>query len=432
MKTVADYPRAIKKAIETLSDAGVKFFPLDLNVIHERYSNMYEIRTYADFMEETGISRQDCINFFKSKDGATQSNGTTKCTIYYNELETNSQRLRFTLAHEIGHVMLDHVFDYDECTEEEQNLLEKEANCFAGNLLCPACFVLQIFKEHGIEKQEFDSTNNCYRWYVPEEKITIGRRIESRYSPEELLQINFDISHDAAAARLNLLAIDIKNSYDTRLGISYIPILDARLTAKWRCTHCQTEKLPGALYCSGCGRKAIFQYCTEPAIEYRHRIASTKGMYDICPVCGNMVFSHEALFCMVCGSPRQNYCASNKNHQNHPQAKFCKQCGNETVYSRLNLSGLVANTLAQETYIMSYKDMEEEDNGIPERCPLCNHFTYGFKKVCDCGFNLENKCVVCARHNSANARYCEYCGGHTTFYIENILNDWRKPSQDTE
>ena len=57
--------------------------------------------------------------------------------IYYNE-RMPLACIRFTLAHEIGHAVLDH-------RDEDDPMAEKEANCFARNLLCPAP-VISAFK----------------------------------------------------------------------------------------------------------------------------------------------------------------------------------------------------------------------------------------------------------------------------------------------
>lgn len=52
-----------------------------------------------------------------------------KRIIYYNE-NMPLACIRFTLAHEIGHAVLGH-------QDEDDPAAEKEANCFARNLLCP-------------------------------------------------------------------------------------------------------------------------------------------------------------------------------------------------------------------------------------------------------------------------------------------------------
>ncbi|MGP1411865.1 MAG: ImmA/IrrE family metallo-endopeptidase [Peptoanaerobacter stomatis] len=56
--------------------------------------------------------------------------------IFYNTYMNCGGRIRFTIAHEIGHLILNHHFidDYFENKDE----IEKQADYFAGNLLVPA------------------------------------------------------------------------------------------------------------------------------------------------------------------------------------------------------------------------------------------------------------------------------------------------------
>lgn len=54
----------------------------------------------------------------------------------------NKQRKRFTIAHELGHILLDHVGKYELVNREpssEDNPIEQAANVFASRLLAPAC-----------------------------------------------------------------------------------------------------------------------------------------------------------------------------------------------------------------------------------------------------------------------------------------------------
>lgn len=64
-------------------------------------------------------------------------------TIIVNSLKLeNHARLRFTVAHEIGHILLGHVGIYDLVHRnpfDEQTEHEREANVFASRLLAPAC-----------------------------------------------------------------------------------------------------------------------------------------------------------------------------------------------------------------------------------------------------------------------------------------------------
>ena len=54
----------------------------------------------------------------------------------------NVARIRFTIAHELGHILLGHVGKYELVNREpssEDNLIEQAANIFASRLLAPAC-----------------------------------------------------------------------------------------------------------------------------------------------------------------------------------------------------------------------------------------------------------------------------------------------------
>lgn len=62
-------------------------------------------------------------------------------TIFVNENSTK-QRQRFTAAHELGHLLHDHVGKYKLVNREpslKDNPIEQEANVFASRLLAPAC-----------------------------------------------------------------------------------------------------------------------------------------------------------------------------------------------------------------------------------------------------------------------------------------------------
>lgn len=71
-----------------------------------------------------------------------------KCTVINKQpiilvrQECNRQRKRFTVAHELGHILLGHVGKYELVNREispTDNPIEQEANVFASRLLAPAC-----------------------------------------------------------------------------------------------------------------------------------------------------------------------------------------------------------------------------------------------------------------------------------------------------
>lgn len=98
-----------------------------------------------------------CIQF--SEEGFTLNN-----SIYYNDYRI-STRIRFTVMHEIGHIMLNHLEDSDDA--------ELEANFFAGYILVPPVLVYAHDKTNDIDQDRirnlFDVSNpvaeNSYNYY---------------------------------------------------------------------------------------------------------------------------------------------------------------------------------------------------------------------------------------------------------------------------
>ena len=66
-----------------------------------------------------------------------------KFYIIYNEKD-NLQERRFTAAHEIGHILLGHLFS-NPTSQQEKEIREQEADIFATFLLAPVC-VIQALK----------------------------------------------------------------------------------------------------------------------------------------------------------------------------------------------------------------------------------------------------------------------------------------------
>lgn len=443
MKLSSDYDRPIAESIRVLEDSGITDFPIDFRKIQKTYYNLFDIRSYKSFMEKHGVTRGEVISLLESEDGATVSNNG-KFIIYYNDANVRS-RNRFTIAHEIGHIFLDHHFYYgksllskDVVGKDLYQLLENEANCFARNLLCPVCAVEKLFKEHGIVKFLH---GDRYEWIFDKEKQNpVRTNLTTRFYPEDLLMENFDVSEDAAEKRIAFLSTDHTHSRSKSCDADYSLIKEIKLHARWHCTRCKTERINRAKYCCECGEHSGFIYGIRKGKNYRHGISIINGHFEICPVCGNSKISRNAKFCKICGSPLLNACAEDKNHINHPQAKFCQECGKSTVYSELGIQDVINETLCDEEYEMFYQDGPEmnEDKRVI-KCPRCGNEEFSdnaeFCRVC--GLPVFNYCegeeqydyhgnyLDTTKHkNPGNARFCEICGRKTTYYTEKLLKDW--------
>lgn len=83
--------------------------------------------SFAGFAKRTGATLPEDLHV---AEGLTIRHGGRYLILYDDRIE-NKRRLSFTLAHELGHVLLGH-------TGEDERREEQEANAFAASLLSPA------------------------------------------------------------------------------------------------------------------------------------------------------------------------------------------------------------------------------------------------------------------------------------------------------
>lgn len=128
------------KAVETLKEHGLYEYPVDVR----RLAKKLNIAIYsADFENKAvcGVIRKEGKGW----------------AIYYNR-ENHPNRVRFTIAHEIGHYALKHLKKPEGITDEQLDMyrrvdsekepgyrMEVEANKFAAALLMPREFVLDVW-----------------------------------------------------------------------------------------------------------------------------------------------------------------------------------------------------------------------------------------------------------------------------------------------
>lgn len=115
---------------KTLIDTGVSHLPLSLSQIATYYG--IQILSYSD---------SDQLHTENEDGYSTKLNG--RFIIYYNNLKPKT-RIRFTIAHELGHCLLGHVMDnaytcrINNETDAYTDPKEVQANVFARDLLMPA------------------------------------------------------------------------------------------------------------------------------------------------------------------------------------------------------------------------------------------------------------------------------------------------------
>ncbi len=129
-----NYKKARNMSWEVLLKCGIRELPVDLNAIANFYG--IKISLYSD-TNLTQLFKEDVL----AGDGFIISNNGEK-QIYLNNKINNQNRRRFTVAHELGHGILNHniliVHYRNSEIDSETDLQELEANVFARDLTMPA------------------------------------------------------------------------------------------------------------------------------------------------------------------------------------------------------------------------------------------------------------------------------------------------------
>lgn len=98
------------------------------------------VGTVQSYIASSGASAEEIFGGLGIPEGITlRHNGVN--IILYDEAVKSPKRIRWTIAHEIGHIMCGH----SECNPEH----EREANEFAAQLLLPDCVIEYLEKKTG-------------------------------------------------------------------------------------------------------------------------------------------------------------------------------------------------------------------------------------------------------------------------------------------
>ncbi|GAQ24257.1 Zn-dependent peptidase ImmA, M78 family [Tepidanaerobacter syntrophicus] len=274
------------------------------------------------------------MNIIKSKDGAAIYCGITdEYKIVYNDEIRSIGRIRWTIMHEIGHIVLNHLKDYTQTiltrgglSEENYRILEEEADFFAGQILAPPIILsgLKIKSSQDIAKVcKLSKEASIYRYKYYKKWKSMGI-----VSPEEILiRLNFD---------------DFINTKHCYTCGAYFVSKDAH-------------------YCPFCGNDKLIWGDGE--MQYKKGVPlDENGVAQICPRCENQDIEPGDIFCKICGMYLIQECTEVIGYNDWGQpyvekescgykpasnARFCPRCGNPT-------------TFYQEGVLKDWKEEKEE------------------------------------------------------------------------
>lgn len=298
----ARYGYCIRKACDFLEEFQINSYPIDAISIIKKQK--WGIVAYSELMKIHKCDRDTVCRCLRSPDGYTQLD-SDNITIAYNDDPTYGDRIRFTLMHEIGHIYLNHLMDFNlkllcrELSEKENKVLENEANAFARNVLVPVMVVNRL------KNKSFENVS-----------------------------YTFGISHDASVTRVSLLPNDLYYSRQQNLTQRMIGIF-LKFYNKTICRKCnaflytKTRK-----YCPICGSKNTLEWGDGDTMKYPLLKTYENGKLKECPNCGNEETNIEGDFCQICGQKVINRCSNYDCTDDilPSNARYCPLCGSKSIF----------------------------------------------------------------------------------------------------
>lgn len=326
-----------KKAIRLTVDLTLNRFvnsldralPIDIKKIVSTFPNC-RLVPFSQHMKKFNFNYSEMIIFAETTDACTFYNAAQdKYLILFNDLDSNtmkSNRYRWNIAHELGHVVLQHHKISDktrlfrnQLSKQEYKEFEDEADCFASYLLVPhvALYLLRI-------KGEQELKDYC--------KIS---KAAARIRTEEYLiwkQNNIYPNWDYRDK--NLISIYKKAE------------------CRQFCTHCGNLFYSNiAKFCPICGHFTVLTAEEkENSMIYDDLIyLDDEGRVEKCPVCENDDIIEEAQFCQICGQPVFNKCTNPACGEIATgNARFCIHCSAPTTFGKYKV-------------LCDYKEYQEKD-----------------------------------------------------------------------
>lgn len=311
--TYARYDYCARKACEFLEEYNISSYPIDVEKIIT--DNHWGLTPYSLLMEQFNCDRETVIRCLRSKDGYTQLD-KDNYSIAYNDDPALGDRKRFTLMHEIGHIYLNHLVDFDitllyrgSLSHDENKVLENEANAFARNVLAPVSLVQQLADK----------------------------------APENI-SAKFGITYHAANTRRNLFRKDYE-IIDSNGLLQRMSNIFRKFYNKTTCNKCNAYfLLRYRNFCPICGSKNTLKW-GDGIMNYKEYETTVEGFLETCIRCGNKKIMGN--YCQICGAPVRNYCTSYLDNEDPKQcrhsaplpgnARYCPDCGSMSIFYQMDI-----------------------------------------------------------------------------------------------
>lgn len=326
-KRRAEIKQVVLSTLRQYGDVGL---PVKIGTIIRSMHDSIKLITYSSVMKKCQISYSEMVTLAGTEDAFCVFHPRkSKYCIFYNDIPpkiVKSNRVRWNLAHELGHILLGH---HQLCgdnklfrrtiNDELYKQLEAEADYFAQLILVPhiVLYAHHVRKELDIQRLCKISAPAAYKrmreYKVWKRKVNTQRPYNDFYD-EELFHIFYNYLYTKDCPRCGTVLVQ-------RYG-DYCPI----------CGHTPLRKDDG---------KVGLIY---PGIDL-----DDKGRAKECPVCKNENHPDDADYCKICGKPVVNYCLTALSDEGSYRcsrgnflpgdARYCPYCGGKTTFLE---SGILA------------------------------------------------------------------------------------------
>lgn len=135
IRSIPNYQLATNKAYEILIEFKEFSFPIDIFQVLRKMEFVH-LHSYSEAAQNMGITFSEYASIVSSDYGySVRYFKRNRFEVFYNDHKEYEVQ-RFTLAHELGHIVLGHMKDSD--------VENREANCFARNCLCPIPAIIEM------------------------------------------------------------------------------------------------------------------------------------------------------------------------------------------------------------------------------------------------------------------------------------------------
>ncbi|MBU5230018.1 ImmA/IrrE family metallo-endopeptidase [Intestinimonas butyriciproducens] len=351
---IIKYRKAFDTSQTLLDITGTDEFPLDFDVLFSKKKGaqilVSSLKDYNTWISSKNL--QKWVPLFIADAKCFYYSDRDTYMIIYNECRPEA-RIRFSLAHELGHIVLEHL--NDERTELSRGgvddptyyAMEGAANTFAGNLLAPPILI-----DDFLSGSKFDVERISTRFNISPSATKAYRAEDYKYwkslTPSK---------HEKAILKRCHSALH-----------------------KHICIDCgATFEIEGSLFCPICGASSSSLYyrgkdsvdVIYPGVEL-----NKSGQAKQCVQCKNEEHLEKSTYCMICGKTIVNQCtyaiANNVPCEYNPcshdeplpgNARFCPYCGSETTFLK---DGVLRPWDApQKPRLFAALDSEEDDSPLP-------------------------------------------------------------------